>query len=117
MPKDHEFINYDSLAFGQKDFVKLTKPARIENPHGLSSFDTRPKAIADRVRMLEAKKIEADIVAAREKWQWSHKLAPVYLPLSSKVSDHYAHGKKTEATVTLDTDSWESAYTMLARTV
>ena len=38
------------------------------NPHGLSDFDKRPKAIAERERMLEAKRIEAETVAAREKW-------------------------------------------------
>ena len=67
-PKDHEFINYDTLAFGQKDFVKLAKPDQMENPHGLSDFDKRPRAHADRERMLEAKAIEAATVAAREKW-------------------------------------------------
>ena len=55
VPKDHEFKNYDSLAFGQIDFNKLAKPDQMENPHGLSEFDKRPKAIAERVRMLEAK--------------------------------------------------------------
>ena len=68
VPKDYEFKNYDTLAFGQKDFRMLTKPDQIENPHKLSAFDTRPKAISERERMLQAKKIEADTVAAREKW-------------------------------------------------
>jgi len=54
-PKDYEFQNYDTLAFGQIDFNKLAKPDGMENPHGLSEFDKRPKAIAERVRMLEAK--------------------------------------------------------------
>lgn len=77
-PKEHEFKNYDTLAFGQRDFNKLTRPEGIENPHKLSAFDTRPKAIADRQRMLEAKQKETDTVAARDKWSWSHKLAPTY---------------------------------------
>jgi len=38
------------------------------NPHGLSEFDKGPKMHSDRERMLEAKKIEADTVAAREKF-------------------------------------------------
>jgi hypothetical protein len=67
--------------------------------------------------MLAAKKIEAEIVASREKWEWSHKLAPSYQPMSSKVPDHYARGKKQEVTQNLEKDSWESAYTLLARTV
>lgn len=116
-PKDYEFINYDTLAFGQKDFVKLSKPDPIENPHALSVFDTKPKHYAEKAQMLAAKKIEADIVASREKWEWSHKLAPSYQPMSSKVPDHYARGKKQEVTQNLEKDSWESAYTLLARTV
>lgn len=47
-PKDYEFQNYDTLAFGQKDFVKLSKPQAIENPHALSAFDTKPKSIFER---------------------------------------------------------------------
>ena len=97
-PKDHEFKNYDSLAFGQIDFNKLAKPDQMYNPHGLSEFDKRPKAIAERERMLEAKKKEADTVAARDKWSWSHKLAAGHQPISSKVPDHYAKGKVTEVT-------------------
>ena len=67
--------------------------------------------------MLAAKKIDADIVAAREKWEWSHKLPPSHQPMSSVVPDHYARGKKQEMTQNLKKDSWESAYTLLARTV
>ena len=89
----------------------------MDNPHGLSEFDKRPKAISDRERMLEAKRKERETVEAREKWQWSHKLAEKYQPVSSKVPDHYAHGKKQEATQDLQKEQWESAYTMLARTV
>ena len=89
VPKDHEFKSYDTLAFGQKDFNKLAKPDGMENPHGLSEFDKRPKAIAQRVQMLEAKRIEAETVAAREKWQWSHESAPKYQPLNAKVPHLY----------------------------
>ena len=89
----------------------------MENPHGLSAFDKRPRAIADRERMLEAKKIEADTVAAREKWEWSYKLAQGYQPMSSKVPDHYAKGKVTEPTQTLEKEKWESSHILLARTV
>jgi len=47
-PKTHEFKNYDTLAFGQRDWDKLAKPDGIENPHNLSAFDKRPKAIAEK---------------------------------------------------------------------
>ena len=95
-PKDPEFKNYDTLAFGQIDFNLLVKPDGMENPHGLSAFDTKPKAIAERARMLEAKRIEAETVAAREKWQWSHKLAPKHQVLASKVPELYIKGQKRE---------------------
>ena len=117
VPKDYEFKNYDTLAFGQKDFRMLTKPDQIENPHKLSAFDTRPKAISERERMLQAKKIEADTVAAREKWSWSHKLAPKHEPVSSKVPFLYMKKEQREATTNLTPETWESAYTLLARTV
>ena len=116
-PKEHEFKNYDTLAFGQKDFNKLTRPDQIENPHKLSAFDTRPKAIAERQRMLEEKQKEADTVAARDKWQWSHKLAPTHEPLTSKVPHHYMRKEQREGNNRLEPETWESAYTLLARTV
>jgi len=47
-PKEPEFINYDTLAFGQIDFKLRTKPPQIENPHNLSAFDTKPKAIFEK---------------------------------------------------------------------
>lgn len=116
-PKPYEFKNYDTLAFGQIDFNKLAKPDQIENPHGLSEFDKRPKAIAERARMLEAKQKEAETVAAREKWEWSHKLAPGYQPMASKVPDHYARKIVTEPTQLLEKEKWESSHILLARTV
>ena len=54
-PKAHDFKNYDTLAFGQVDFNKLAKPDAMENPHGLSAFDKRPKMHADREVMLAEK--------------------------------------------------------------
>ena len=87
------------------------------NQHGLSEFDKRPKAIAERERMLEAKRIEAETVAAREKWSWSHTLAEKYQPVSSLVPDHYARNQKKEGSQFLDNEKWESSYTLLARTV
>lgn len=74
-PKVPEFKNYDTLAFGQRDWDMLAKPDMIENPHNLSAFDKRPKAIAEKQRLLEDKAKEAATVAARENWEWSHKLA------------------------------------------
>ena len=116
-PKVHEFKNYDTLAFGQRDWDMLAKPDMIENPHNLSAFDKRPKAIAEKQRLLEDKAKEAATVAAREKWEWSHKLAMKHETLSSKVPHLYMKGQKREATQNLEQEQWESAYTLLARTV
>ena len=41
----------------------------------MSEFDKKPKAIEEKKRLLESKRIEIETVAAREKWEWSHKLA------------------------------------------
>jgi hypothetical protein len=40
----HEFKNYDTLMFNQKDFLLRTKPDMIDNPHNLSAFDKKLKA-------------------------------------------------------------------------
>mmetsp|Transcript_40149 Transcript_40149/g.52616 ORF Transcript_40149/g.52616 Transcript_40149/m.52616 type:complete len:135 (+) Transcript_40149:2267-2671(+) len=95
----------------------LAKPVGIENPHNLSAFDKRPKAIAEKERLMEARRIEADTVAAREKWEWSHKLAMKHQTVSSKVPHLYMKGQKREATQNLEEEQWESAYTLLARTI
>ena len=71
----HEFKQYDTLGFGQLDWESLAKPPIIDNPHNMSEFDKKPKAIEEKKRLLESKRIEIETVAAREKWEWSHKLA------------------------------------------
>ena len=42
---DHEFRNFDTLAFNQKDFDLKTRAPELENKHGITVFDKRPKAI------------------------------------------------------------------------
>ena len=42
----HEFKNYDTLAFQQIDFDLNNNVEQMENPNGLSVFDTRPQFIA-----------------------------------------------------------------------
>ena len=116
-PKTHEFKNYDTLAFGQQDWDMLAKPDAIENPHNLSVFDKRPKAIREHAQMMEDRRKEAETVAARDKWEWSHKLAMSHQTISSKVPHLYMQGQKREATQKLDEETWESAYTLLARTI
>ena len=67
-PKDPEFKNYDNLAFGQRDFALLTKPDEMENKHGLSVFDTKPKYIFEKFQEREKKRIEAEGLAGNEPW-------------------------------------------------
>jgi len=43
IPKTHEFKNYDTLAFGQRDWNMLAKPEPTPNVHNLSEFDKKPK--------------------------------------------------------------------------
>ena len=72
----------------------------IENPHNLSAFDKLPKMHADREREFELKRIEAETVAAREKWETyagvNHKLSMKHEPLTSKVPHLYMRGEKRE---------------------
>lgn len=105
------------MAFGQRDWNMLAKPEMIENPHNLSSFDKRPRMHADRTREFEKRDIEAATVAARENWEWSHKLSMTHEPLTGKVPHLYTKGEKREARTNLDPEQWESAYTLLARNV
>jgi hypothetical protein len=44
----HDFKNYDTLLFNQKDFLLRTKPDQIDNPHNLSAFDKKLKATFER---------------------------------------------------------------------
>lgn len=46
---DHEFRNFDTLAFNQKDFNLNMNQVEVENKHGLTVFDKRPKEYWDRV--------------------------------------------------------------------
>lgn len=74
---DPEFLNYDTLAFGQKDF-SLEKGKRrapeIENVHGLTVFDKRPKAIWEKEYARFEKKKEADGLAGKQPWVRNHVL-------------------------------------------
>jgi len=44
-------------------------------------------------------------------------LALGHQPMASKVQHLYMKGQKREATTNLDPETWESAYTLLARSV
>ena len=42
-PKEHQFRNFDTLGFNQKDFVLQAKPPVMNNPNGLSEHNKQPK--------------------------------------------------------------------------
>jgi hypothetical protein len=46
----------------------LTKPDQIENKHGLSAFDSRPKYIFEKQQEREKKRIEAEGLADKAHW-------------------------------------------------
>lgn len=49
-PSLHSFKNYDTLAFGQRDFDLNKNVPQIENPNFLSEHDKLPKEFAERQR-------------------------------------------------------------------
>ena len=73
---DHEFLNYDTLAFGQKDFNLNVNVPAIENKHGLTVFDKRPKEYWDRVIRKNEREIEDEAATRNGKplWQRAHQL-------------------------------------------
>lgn len=118
---DHEFINYDSLAFGQKDFNLNTNVPDMENKHGLTVFDKRPKEYWDKVIRRQEREVEAEAATKNGKphWQRAHKLPGTLTAIAQNLPDHHKTRKQggVEATNTLEKEKWESAYTLLARTV
>ena len=97
-PKDPEFRNFDTLAFGQKDFALLTKPDQMENPHGLSAFEKKPKFHFEKEQEREKKRVEAQGLEGKEHWVRSHVLPATYVPISQELGDKYAKGVKKERT-------------------
>ena len=67
---DHEFLNYDTLAFGQKDFNLNVNVPAIENKHGLTVFDKRPKEYWDRVIRKNEREIEDEAAKKNGKPVW-----------------------------------------------
>ena len=61
----HEFKNYDTLMFNQKDFLLRTKPEAIENPHNLSVFDKKLKRTFEREQAKLAKETEAKMLEGK----------------------------------------------------
>ena len=63
-------MNYDTLAFGQKDFNLNVNVPAIENKHGLTVFDKRPKEYWDRVIRKNEREIEDEAAKKNGKPVW-----------------------------------------------
>jgi len=88
----------------------------MENPHGLSAFDTRPKFIALKERERLAKEMEEAGLVDKAHWIRSHALPMKHVPITRSLRDKYTKAKE-EDTQFLDKEKWESAYLLLARTI
>ena len=116
-PKEYQFKNYDTLKFGQKDFVlRKTKPV-IDNPHGLSQVERRPRMHIEKEHkdMIKAE-IEQGLIGC-PKWNVVNKLPMPHQPMTQQIKDPYAKGVKKEQTNHLEKEQWEPVYTVLARTI
>ena len=103
----------------QKDFDLTNKPDKIENQHGLTVFDTKPKEYWDRVEKHLERDKEAAATAGKPQFKTSFQPPEVHVPISQNLHDYHATKKqgKKETTQTLEKEQWESAYTLLARTI
>ena len=63
-------MNYDTLAFGQKDFNLNSNVPPIENKHGLTVFDKRPKEYWDKVIRKNEREVEAEAATRNGKPVW-----------------------------------------------
>lgn len=88
----HEFKNYDTLMFNQKDFLLRTKPSPIDNPHNLSAFDTKLKATFEREQAKLARENEATAMAGKQAWVRSFKVPERYYPINQELKS--VQGKK-----------------------
>lgn len=116
-PKKPEFKNYDTLRFNQKDFDNLSKQPEIENKHGLSAFEQIPKEFVERDQKRAEKQKEAEGLVGKASWVSNHHVPMKHIPITQTLKDKYAKGVKKESTQNLEQDTWESAYTLLARTI
>lgn len=63
-------MNYDTLAFGQKDFNLNANVPSIENKHGLTVFDKRPKEYWDKVIRKNEREVENEAATRNGKPGW-----------------------------------------------
>ena len=94
----------------------------MDNPHGLSVFDTRPKFISQKERHVAQKQDEMEKFMAAGKphdFIKYHKLPMKKMPISQKFDDTHNKlaGSAQEASQFLDKDTWIPAYLELARTM
>jgi hypothetical protein len=66
--RPHEFKNYDTLLFNQKDFRLRTKPDPIDNPHNLSVFEKKLKSTFDREQAKQKREEEKKALEGKDQW-------------------------------------------------
>ena len=89
-PKNHIFRDEKEIEIGMKDFELRVGKINIENPHGISVFEKRPRFLIEKEKEKALKKeIVEKFLAANKPHDWIkyHKLAPKILPLSSSIKD------------------------------
>jgi hypothetical protein len=105
--KPHLFRDAKEIEVGMKDFMLSFKIPTMDNPHGLSVFDTRPKYISEKERQLAQSQDDMEKTMKAGKphdFIKYHKLPMKKMPISQKFGD--IHNKLTgsaqEATQFLD---------------
>mgnify|MGYP006952886194 CR=1 FL=1 len=95
-PREPEFRKEAEIEPGMHDFVLRPKALPLENKHGLSVFNSKPKYIDEKRRANEEKINALQKFLAADKpqdWQKYHELEPKKVPLAQHFPD--AHNKVT----------------------
>lgn len=104
-----------------KDFELRVGKINIENPHGISVFEKRPRFLIEKEKEKALKKeILEKFLAANKSHDWIkyYQLAPKLQPLSSSFVDiHNKQSTGNEKSQFMEKDPWIPAYLELARTM
>lgn len=110
-PTDPEFRKEAEIEPGMHDFILRPKAIPLENKHGLSAFNNKPKYIEEKRRANEDKIQALQKFLAADKpqdWQKYHDLEPKKVPLAQHFPDSHNKAKgPTKATSQfLAKDKW-----------
>jgi len=93
-PVDHQFKNYDTLAFMQKDFNLKNTQDEYENKHGLTVFDKRPKEYWDWVEKHLERDKETAATSGKAQFKSSFQPPRSDVPVSQNLHDYHATKKQ-----------------------